>query len=231
MNQYVQAESVKLIFSGENYFETLEQIIANAEEVIHLHTYIFENDETGRRIARALTKASKRGVHVFVLADAFGSNSLSKDFIRKLNNEGVNFRLFSPLFSSESLLLGRRLHQKVVVADKKTALIGGINIADKYHGTKNEPAWLDYAVLIKGESCVYMHDLCGRIFEKRKFKTKIERENEKKSFNGKVSIRFSRNDWIRNKNEIYKSYKEALSKAEKSIVIVASYFLPGYFFM
>jgi len=230
MNQYVCAESAKLVFSGEDYFETLLQIIDEAQEIIHIQTYIFESDETGRKVTNALVNAYKRGVSIFVLADAFGSKSLSKDFILQLNSEGINFRLFSPLFSSESIYLGRRLHHKVVVVDKKIALIGGINISDKYHGTANEPAWLDFSVLIKGESCIFLHHLCSQIFEKKNFKIRSERENEKHLSVEKIKIRFRRNDWIRNKNEIHKSFRDALKNADKSVVIVASYFLPGFFF-
>jgi cardiolipin synthase len=40
-------------------------------------------------------------------------------------------------------------------------------------------------------------------------------------------VRFRRNDWLKGKNEIYKSYVSALAGSTKSIVIVASYFLPG----
>src|ERR1051326_2059019 len=154
--QYVHAESVKLVFSGKNYFEMLEKIIDEAKETIHLQTYIFENDNTGKKIADALIRASRREVKVFVLADAFGSNSLPRKFIDNLRKEKINFRFFSPLFSSEGIFFGRRLHHKIVVADKHIALVGGINIADKYYGTQNENAWFDHAVLVKGKACVWL---------------------------------------------------------------------------
>ena len=138
MNSYEKAESVQLVFSGDNYFEILQQIIAGAKNVIHLQTYIFEEDKTGHEVAESLKNAAKRGVKIYLLADAFGSKNLSKNFIVQMKNAGIQFRFFSPLFSSEGIRFGRRLHHKIVVADKCVALVGGINITDKYHGSVKE---------------------------------------------------------------------------------------------
>jgi cardiolipin synthase len=46
----------------------------------------------------------------------------------------------------QTLYIGRRLHHKIVVAD--APLIGGINIANKYHGKPGKEPWLDYAIQI-----------------------------------------------------------------------------------
>lgn len=100
----MKARSVKLVYSGNNYFEVLGDLIAGAKENIHLQTYIWDNDVTGLRVAEALQKAAARGVKVYALADAFGSSALDKDFIAELKRAGVHFRMYSPLFSSESNL-------------------------------------------------------------------------------------------------------------------------------
>ena len=133
MTEYSPAESVKLIFSGNDFFETLETYIDNAKEIIHFQIYIFEEDETGSKIADALMRASKRGVAIFLLVDAYGSKDLSIEFIKKLQEGNIQFRFFSPLFSKESIYMGRRLHHKVIVIDKTIAIVGGINIGDKHH--------------------------------------------------------------------------------------------------
>ena len=227
---YFLAESVRLINSGDDYFNTLEKIIDFAENNIHLQTYIFDEDKTGVTISDALIRAAKRGVQVFVLIDAYGSKSLSFEFIKGLQQNGIHFRFFSPLFSRESIYLGRRLHHKIVVIDKKIALVGGINIADKYHGTDVGPAWLDYAVLIKGAVCIQLFNLCDHFFEKKTLKRKFELQNSSDKFPGEILVRFTRNDWIVRKNEIYRSYHQSLNNSKKSAVFIASYFLPGYKF-
>ncbi|HEY6159667.1 MAG TPA: phospholipase D-like domain-containing protein [Bacteroidia bacterium] len=227
MNTYYPAHSIQLIYSGENFFEHLGELVDSAKEYIHIQTYILEEDATGKLICDKLKAASARGVKVFLLADAYGSKELSVDFKQALLLAGIRFRLFSPLFSPESIYLGRRLHHKIAVADKQNAIIGGINIADKYRGTGNEKAWLDYAVQVKGNVCEYLHDLCESIYERKNFKAKKYNGNDGSPAH---LVRFRRNDRIRAKNEVHHSYREALTGAEHSVIIVASYFLPGYTF-
>jgi len=230
MKKYLEAESIELVHSGNNYFDLLEKIIDQSKEVLHLQTYIFDTDKTGLKIIEALKRARLRKVIVYVLIDAFGSFSFSKDVIKEIRDLGINFRFFSPLFSLESGYFGRRLHYKVVVADRNIALTGGINIADKYNDSANEAPWLDYAVYVNGKGCEYLHLFCERMYKKLKPDTLKLWESQLHSVNGSEisnKIRFRINDWIKQKNEIQKSYVDEIAKAKTSITIVASYFLPG----
>ena len=117
-----------------------------------------------------------------------------------------------------------------MVADKCVALIGGINIANKYNTTGAEEAWLDYAVYVKGAVCEYLDILCEAVYYKKKRNKLIAWENKiRVSIPGVTHrlIRFRRNDFIKQRNEIHKSYIESITRAENNITIVASYFLPG----
>ncbi|MFL5764105.1 MAG: phospholipase D-like domain-containing protein [Bacteroidia bacterium] len=226
MKNYQYARSVKLIYSGDDYFETLQGLIRKAKQQIHIQTYIFELDETGSSILSELTEAVKRGVTVNFLADGYGSRNISNPEVERIRKTGINFRLFSTFFSRESIYMGRRLHHKIVVADGNTALVGGINIANKYKGSANDPAWLDYSVLIEGNVCEELVAICESFFYKTKFsKPVVVRETE-----AKIQIRFLQNDWIRGRNQVHKAYRKALYIADRRIVFVASYFLPGYRF-
>ena len=124
-------KSVQLVHSGDDYFSRLERIINDAVTEIHIQTYIFDNDATGKRILLALKEALKRQVKVYLLLDGFGSLSFPNEISKEFRQAGGHIRFFSPLFSASSFYIGRRLHKKVVVADGKVALIGGINIANR----------------------------------------------------------------------------------------------------
>lgn len=230
MKKYFEAEDIQLVFSGRNYFEILEKVIDGSRKTLHLQTYIFETDGTGLRVIEHVKQAAARGVSVSILCDAYGSFSFKKEVIHDLLRLGIKFRFYSPLFSSESVFFGRRLHHKIIVADKTTALIGGINIADKYNFTGGPEAWLDYAVLIKGGVCEYLDILCEAVFRKKR-RQKLagwERNFRPGNTGGQDKlIRFRRNDFIKQKNEVHHSYMESIVRAESSITIVASYFLPG----
>ncbi len=231
MRAYVKAERVALVNSGEEYFAHLLALIDAARESIHLQVYIFAEDRTGREVADALIRAAGRGVRVWVIVDGFGSGALSKEFTERLRASGVQFRFFQHLVSLRRWQGGRTLHQKVVVVDAYQALVGGINIADKYRGTAEEPAWLDFAVYIEGDVCRHLRDLCVDIYRHQYWRQRWPWRVQKVSWlpppPREGLVRFRLNDWLRRKSEVYQSYRQGLRHAEHSLTLVASYFLPS----
>jgi cardiolipin synthase len=223
----IASESITLVYSGQDYFNRLDKLISESQSEIHLQTYIFENDTVGNKIAEALKKAAARKVKIYLLLDGFGSKSLPNEFISDLENSGIQLRFFSPLLSSNSFYIGRRLHQKVLVSDAKTVLIGGINIAEKYCGNTTETPWLDYAIQLNSKTIgKQLEELCRKVYFKKagvinnKITELIYTPEETR-----VSI--LQNDWLKRKNEIQKAYIKSISNATKEIIIVGGYFLPG----
>lgn len=219
-------ENIELVHSGEDYFLRLIHIISKAQSEIHLQSYIFENDSTGIKVANALKEAASRHVRVYVLLDGYGSSALPKQFINQLIRHGINIRFFSPFLSVNSFYLGRRLHHKVVVADGNIVLIGGINIADKYHGTETQEPWLDYAIQVKGKIANHLQELCRNIYFKKK---RFGRKKHTTAYHSieKPHICILQNDWLNRKNEIHNAYINAIRNASQEVIIVGSYFLPG----
>ncbi|SNZ01404.1 phospholipase D-like domain-containing protein [Flagellimonas pacifica] len=219
-----KSEYIELVRSGEPYFLRLKKVIENAQNEIHLQTYIFEDDETGNSIATSLKEAAKRNVKVYLLLDAYGSAALSDGFVQNLSENGILVRFFSPLFSLNNFYLGRRMHHKIVVGDGKQALIGGINIADKYHGGQDSEPWLDYAVLLDCPAANDLQKLCSDYFLKEGSARRIKPVLHSA---GKALVGIRQNDWLKNKTEVCDAYFNAILRAKEEIVIVGSYFLPG----
>lgn len=220
---------MQLIQSGDAYFDTLLGLIEQAVDTLHLQVYILDPDETGQVILHALKEAAARGVQVFLVADGFGSQGLGRHFPAEMEAAGIHFRFFSPWPLPGILQAGRRLHHKVVVKDGTIALVGGINIADKYRGDAGEPPWLDYALLTEGPVVRQVESVCERIFRKeytgiRKRKQKSKAGNPDSGV--PVQVRVSINDWLRRRNEISSTYKHMLNGAHREIIIMASYFTP-----
>ena len=84
MKQCQPGNAVRLLENGEQYFPALEAAIDRAEREVFLQVYIFEDDETGRRIAAALERAAARGVTVKAMVDGFGS----RGFLMRLMPRG-----------------------------------------------------------------------------------------------------------------------------------------------
>lgn len=234
INGYSINNKIKLISAGRKYFELLKYLINTARETIHLQVYIFAYDETGKEIANTLINAAKRNVRVHVMTDGYASQSLPASFIQKLKAAGVNFRFFEPVFKSRNFYFGRRMHHKVFVADERYALVGGINIANRYNDSVERQAWLDFALFAEGEIAKDVCSLCWETWEGFLSKTKTSYCERKINFeipaNEKCRLRLRSNDWVRNKNQISRSYLEMFRNAKSYITIVSSYFLPGRIF-
>ncbi len=229
---YGTACGIKLIRSGESYFNCLLRLINKATSDIQLQTYIFDDDETGNLVAAALIAAAKRNVSVYVLADGYASQNLSNKFIADLIKAGIHFRYFEPVFKSRSFYFGRRLHHKIAVFDAAVALVGGINISNNYNDLPGKSAWLDFALYLEGNACELLQIYCKNIWDEYKV-SKIEESKIPAVLKHAVkddrqyAVKISRNDWVKRKTEISKSYVEMFLYAKSSITILCSYFLPG----
>ena len=230
---YTVHNQVKLVHGGREYFSEMKKMIREASHSIHLQTYIFEEDVTGESIAAELVSASLRGVEVYLLLDGYASRSLTDGFIQRLKNAGIYFRFFEPVLKSKNFYFGRRLHHKVLVTDAHTALVGGVNISDKYNDLPNDPAWLDWAINVRGDAAVVLFRICVSIWIKFPGEVKriIRREIIHPSdITMKCLVRVRRNDWVTRKNEISRTYLEMFRGAQKEIIMMSSYFLPGRVF-
>lgn len=222
-----------LIKSGHEYFDTLKKLIREAKDAIQIQVYIFEDDHTGNEIGHCLIAAAKKNVKVQVLLDGYASRNLSKEFIQQIRKAGIQLRFFEPIWKSKYYYFGRRFHCKIVVIDGKKALVGGINISDRYNDMPGMPAWLDYAVLIEGETAFELHKLCLQFFFKRKkIETWVDKQLTLPTHVGAMNtaMRIRRNDWVMNKNQISGTYMEMLRNAENEIIMMSSYLIPNKFF-
>jgi len=231
---YTSRNNATLVKGGQDFFSLLEQLIANAQYTIHLQTYIFINDETGQRIASAMKAAAKRGVKVYLLLDGYGSQQITDKWTYELKTSGIHFRWFSSLLHTRHYYFGRRLHHKVFVADAQFALVGGINITNRYNDMPNDPAWLDWALYFEGQAAADLFVVCVDVWTRSSWGN-TRKEIFTKQLSGQLPesnclLRVRRNDWVRGMNQVTRSYLEMFSKATESITIMSSYFLPGQTF-
>jgi cardiolipin synthase len=221
---YTLHNRIELVKGGSFYFNRLKELIQNARYCIYIRVYIWHDDETGSAIAEALINAAKRNVSVFVTADGYASQGLPKEFIRNLKIHGIHFRYFEPLMRSTHFYFGRRLHEKIVSIDETIALVGGINFADRYNDV-DAPAWLDYALQVEGEAACNVFQYCYQQWENNPAVSKFVADEALLKENCSVRIRF--NDWVKGKNQVWRTYFNWFNQAEESITIMCSYFLPG----
>ena len=229
---YTHHNKVRLVHGGRDYFDTIVQMIDGAKKTIHLQTYIFDGDETGRMVSDALLRAAGRQVDIYVLLDGYASQHLSREMIAGWKTAGIHFRWFWPLLKAKKFYLGRRMHHKVIVVDAARGMAGGVNISDRYNDIGGVRAWLDRALLVEGEAALKLHIICRDMWTKAYWKAGGDRSDEFTWVPAFIPeavclVRVRRNDWVQGKNEISRSYVEMFRQARSHIFILSAYFLPG----
>lgn len=227
-SSYTHNNAIRLIPSGGAYFQTLEAMIDAARESLHFQMYIFDADETGLRIANALKRAATRKVKVHMMLDGYASRPLPPGFVNELRAAGIYFRWFQPLFKGDNFFVGRRMHHKIVVADAMHSLVTGRNISDRYNDLPAQEGWLDWAVYASGDISTELYNRCVQMYYRRPPVPPARIASNPSTDACLVRMRI--NDWVRNKNQISRSYLEMLRGAQHSITIMSSYFMPGRVF-
>ncbi len=138
---------------GPERLALLLRVIEEARESLKVAFYIFADDDSGRAVRDALAAAAARGVRVTLIVDDFGTSAL-RPFFAAVEEAGGRFRNFLPRLSRRYLI---RNHQKIVIADRKLAILGGFNIADDYFQPAGMGGWHDLAVLVQGPVVERMH--------------------------------------------------------------------------
>ena len=232
-DHYTSRNRISLVQSGEEYFSLLIKLIEQATLTIHLQVYIYDNDETGIKVADALKAAAKRGVAVYLHVDGYASQSLNWGFRKEIQDAGVHFKFFEPILKSKHFYFGRRLHQKVFVADGLYSLVGGLNIGNRYNKLPGQRAWFDVALYCEGEVSYQLHLICNQMWRKRrKLKDTIEKKEIETFCNSipkeeRQMIRVRQNDWVKRKSEVWDTYRSLIAQSKETVIVMSSYFLPG----
>ena len=128
------------------------ELIGEAHSSLDLQYYAFHGDESGTLITDALGMAAARGVRVRVLVDDGETRPGDEQLFALAGQKNVEIRIFNPwryrghnaflrdieyLFSRGRLDF--RMHNKLLIADRAVALVGGRNIGDEYFQV--DPEW------------------------------------------------------------------------------------------
>lgn len=114
---------------GDDLYAAMLTAIAAARETVFLETYIFADDEIGRRFTEALANKASQGVRVRVLIDAAGSLFwASRRLEKSLRQQGVQLKWYHRWLWRHPLRYDQRNHRKLLVVDNAQAFLGGFNI-------------------------------------------------------------------------------------------------------
>jgi cardiolipin synthase len=142
----IAGNRLQLIETGQERFRLLLDLIGSATTSIKMLMYMFNPDRDGDAVREALTAAARRGVDVKLLIDGFGS-AATPSFFTELAEAGGEHCVFNPSYGRRYLL---RNHQKLIVIDGSTVLIGGANIDATYLDDGTAGHWRDLWLRLDG---------------------------------------------------------------------------------
>jgi len=159
----VVGNKVVLLQDGPATYRAMFDAIASAKHHVHMESYIFEDDEVGRKFAAALVAKQAEGVQVMLVYDSVGSSHVPREFFQRLADAGVSvleFNPVNPLTARKGWEVNQRDHRKLLVVDGRVAFVGGINISSVYSGGSftaaskrrpdGGPQWRDTHLMVEG---------------------------------------------------------------------------------
>jgi cardiolipin synthase len=144
---------VRLCDRNEDAAEALLALIRSARRRLLLSVFSFEADEAGRRLIQAMTERAAAGVEVRMLVDGYGSIELGRSALQALERAGGRIARHRPLVAGGTLrgAFNYRNHRKMVIADGRSAWVGGRNLARKYLATQPDGRhWRDLSLVVSG---------------------------------------------------------------------------------
>lgn len=143
----IAGNRLQLIESGEERLRVLLELIAGAERCIKMLMYMFNPDEAGVAVRDALAAAARRGVEVRLMIDGFGSSAPAEFFKPLVEAAAAEHCVFNPTYGRRYLL---RNHQKLVIIDDRTVILGGANIDETYLSDSGPGHWRDLWLRLDG---------------------------------------------------------------------------------
>ncbi len=223
--------------SRERY-DTLVNLIENAQKTIWITMFLLERDEIGRDIINRLARKAKAGLDVKVLLDSVGSMRATRRFLSPLREAGGEIAFFMPLlhrpFRGQANL---RNHRKIIIADERRVIAGGANIGC-YYIAKTQPKsekWIDLSFLLEGPAVTHYVEVFNSDWEfatKQRCPTHPEQAISLNNANGITSINEGSVIQVLPSGPdiegdlYYEAIISSIFAAQKKIWVATPYFIP-----
>jgi cardiolipin synthase A/B len=231
-NPLVVGNRVTLLRDSAATLAATFRIIREAKNHLNLEYYIVEDiEENGVRLSDLLIEKQREGVPVSLIYDGVGSISTPAEFFDRLKQAGIEVLEFHPVDHAYSL--NDRDHRKILIADGRTALVGGVNLSNVYAsaplgGSKSTGPWQDTDMQIDGPAVAELQKLFiatwtqqdGAPFSvKSDFFPRVDSD-------GTDVVRILGSTPEHLVPQYYVSLLSAIRNAERRVWITAAYFVP-----
>jgi cardiolipin synthase A/B len=212
---------LKLHPYGVRLYEAMLKEIERAEAKIFVGTFIWKDDEVGRRFVEALAKKAREGVKVCVIFDGLANVGVPPSF--KRFPAEIHTLHFRPLWGPANLANPRnvfRYHRHLMAVDGRVAFLGGYNIGSLYAA-----GWRDTHVEVRGLGARDVENDFVDFWDAHRPPDlpKLEPAGERSWDPAAV---FHRNDPYLRIFPIRAMYLEAIDRANDHVYLTHAYFIP-----
>jgi cardiolipin synthase len=236
--------SVRVLEDGAQTFPAMFAVMKGARRFLYLEYYTLQDVQSGgRKLSDVLAAKSREGVRVRVIYDAVGSLGTPPPFFATLRDAGVKFVEYNPIKPLRApFSLNQRDHRKILIADDKVAIVGGVNLSTTYEsaprishalgGSEKQPpqaahpVWHDIDLEIRGPVVPALSRLFRQHWREQQGPPLQPDGPVKQVPQGRQIVRVIGSSPARLATRYYVSVLTAMRSAQSSIWMTAAYFVP-----
>lgn len=235
----IAGDEVRLLRDGVEALPAMLAAIAAAKKEILLEMYWVGGDAVGTRFRDALVEKARAGVSVRVIYDAIGSLAITPSFWETLVRAGGEVREYHPLSplkpAFELARIEQRDHRKILVVDGVRGFTGGINLARPWLPIEDGgDAWRDDMIEVVGHAPGELRTLFYKTWRRIGFRRlrqyplgslALPRDLIPLSKHPAAKV-YVLASLRRSRRNLTREYLARLNRAQRSIDIANSYFIP-----
>jgi cardiolipin synthase len=142
---------VEQLLNGNGVYPRLWQDLRSAKRTITVQMYYSLPGKVADTLAAILAERARARVRVLFLIDAFGSQHLSREYIQRLRDAGVEVARLRALRWFTIHNASDRSHVRAVIVDGRVGYTGGFGLADYWLGDgHHEDQWRESNVRFSG---------------------------------------------------------------------------------
>lgn len=167
-SHFTSGNRLTILKDGPDSFSQRELLIRKAQSSIHILSWAFYDDATGRKFSDLLVEVKranpKLSIKVMVDGQVSERNGYGGKVLRHLRENGIEVIAWR---STDSRKKYDGQHRKAFIVDGKFSIEGGMNFGDSYSHLAGPLRWRDTDVLVEGPGVGQAHDLFARLWNEQ----------------------------------------------------------------
>ena len=146
-----EGNEAELLINGDRIFPAMLEAIRSAQRTLCVQTYVYWRGDIAGDLAAAICERSREGVECRVILDALGAAKMERSLVSDMQDAGVEVIRFRPPKPYAARRLANRTHRRLLIADGKVGMTGGVGVAAEWEGdAEDADHWRDTHVRVRG---------------------------------------------------------------------------------